>query len=488
MKTVTASPTGVPEAQLILDLTQTDLPEDTPVYFYVIGEVQTPGGNQYYYLDQDFIPRLMVASDNTQKAGKFPGMDNLPAKAQTALAANYPLPWADWSIKVSVWSNLILPLGNINTTTIPGLGTGTQAFSGRIYVSVGVPKLPFTVQTDKSGCTVIGYTAPVFGNGTGVGGSLTLFDWIEFSYDSEGNFNGNTTQVNQFGFPLYLSAEATSGGPLPVMGALTTSRNQILATLSTWAAPFNPGMLVPVPSAATAAYPANTSYLRALSPDELSSAGPGLASYYNTVVTSAYIAWQGSPLVLTDLASGSFTGVVFPTRGTVTIAPPPDYPAGALAFYTGSYTTMQDLATALNSDQPPALAFFLTGTANVVTSNEIWQCDGALATGDTAQKNVGKILAAAFNRGTVINNDGIVSTSMTDVDCACQASGFYANGTTFNPWASYFHMISTNGLAYAFAYDDVCDQNPSLPPPNQSLVAAWVRVALGPFNSAGISN
>src|SRR5262245_56301601 len=128
-------------AQFIIDLTQTDLPLGTPVYIYIVGCVT----DSYYYLDTNGIPQLMSRADNTIPANTFPGQDQLPSPVKTAIAQNYPLPWADWSIPVTVGSNLVLCLGNINTTNIPGLGTGTAAFSGRVYVSVGIPKLPFTV-------------------------------------------------------------------------------------------------------------------------------------------------------------------------------------------------------------------------------------------------------------------------------------------------------------------------------------------------------
>ena len=92
-------------------------------------------------------------------------MNELPTKAQQSIAENYPLPWADWGIPVCVGCNLILNLGAINTSNIPTLGTWAAAFSGRIHLSVGVPKLPFTVQKN-------GYTAPVFGGVSGMSGSL----------------------------------------------------------------------------------------------------------------------------------------------------------------------------------------------------------------------------------------------------------------------------------------------------------------------------
>lgn len=56
--------------------------------------------------------------------------------------------------------------------------------------------------------------------------------------------------------------------------------------------------------------------------------------------------------MVTDVSTGSYTGVVFPVQGA-NITTPADYPTGSLACYQGSFQTMADLAQALNSDNPP---------------------------------------------------------------------------------------------------------------------------------------
>ena len=469
-KTASPKASGVPEAQLIIDLTETDLPASTAVYVYIVGLVV----DTYYYIDNNGMPQVMSTADNTQDANTFPGMHKLSKAAQDAIKPSYPLKWADWSIPVQVGGNQILPLGNINTTNIPNLGTGTAAFSGRVYFSVGVPKLPFTVQSS-------GYTAPVYGAGSGVTGSLTLFDWIEFSYDSEGNFDGNTTQVNQFGFPLFLTGTPQGGKPFATQGRLNTARTKILKAIAGASSPLGgSAVMVPVPKGAAEAYPPKIEYLRAISPVTVSGDGSSLNTYFNNDLTAAYTAWQATPLVTTDGATGSYSGVVFPLTGHSTVPAPPGYPTGSLAFYQGSYPTMADFVAKFPT--PPAPAFYLTGSSNLITSNDIWQCAGSLANGGTAQKNVGKMIAAAFNRGMIVNGKTVV-TSLTDINCSKQSGSFYSAGTTFNPWAQAFHLYSKNKLAYGFPYDDVCDQNSSIPPSGDSLVASFIRMTLGKFHS-----
>lgn len=426
---------------LTLDLTQTDLPAGTPVYAYVIGEVSLPSGNTQYWVDSTGVPHVMSAADNTVPAGTFPGSAALPAGEAATLAATYPDAWADYSIALTVGSSFVLDLAKLNTTTLPGLGTGTAAFSGRIYLSVGVPKLPFTARSSSS------YTAPVIVGGPG---ALTLFDWIEFSFDSNGNFNGNPTQVDQFGFPLWLSG--TPGGAL--QGQYKVSRPAVIEAVSTLPADFH----VPQSVAAPSAFPAGLAVggsvpLRVLSPKSISAQSGytgALLSYFDQTIENWYQTWANpaTPLSTTDLSTGTYTGLVQSGVG--------------LSFYSGATAT--------------GTAAFTVGGAGTpgISSLDVWQCAGALATGSDAAKNVQKMIAAAFNRGVMAN-------TLDDATCTNDAATFYqitnASTLVFNPWAQLFHQLSTNALAYAFPYDDVCSQSPSI-----GLAATQsVTITLGKF-------
>lgn len=434
---------------LTVDATGAGLATGTLVYMYVVGLVAAADGNTFYRLDASGMPQAMSTSDNTNAAGTFPDSNLLSPSAAAVIAQNYALAWADYSIPVSLTAPTSINLANINPTNCPGLGTGTAAFSGRVYVSIGIPRLPFS---PISG----GYTAPL---PIGFPGSYTLFDWIEFSYDSEGNFNGNTTQVDQFGFELTL--DGTPGGTL--QGKLNQSRCAIMEAFgSSLSAPFGDGVLqVAVPADAASAYPAGTDYLRVISPKTItgpaSYSGP-LAIYFNDAITNSCSGWQATPLVTHDTSTGYYTGIV-PTSGSN---------EGTLTFYQGDYPTLQELETA-----NPSVAFLLTGTSpatNVILSYDIWQCANTLAGGSAAQLNVGKMLAAAYNRG-------VISNILDDSTCQDDAGSFYPSGGTWNVWAQMFHGFSVNGLAYGFPYDDVCNQNPSI-----SLTPAKsLTITLGKF-------
>lgn len=426
---------------LTLDLTQTDLPAGTAVYAYVIGETSLASGVTQYWVDSTGTPHVMSAADNTIAAKTFPGSSALPGSEAAALAQTYPLAWADYSIPLTVGSSFVLDLSKLNASSIPGLGTGTAAFSGRIYLSVGVPKLPFTALSSSA------YTAPVTVDGPG---SLTLFDWIEFSFDSEGNFNGNTTQVDQFGFPLLLAG--TPGGAQ--QGQYDSSRPAILDAVSKLPAAFYLPQSVSAPSAFPAGLAVNGSVtLRALSPKSISAQNQysgSLLTYFDQTIENWYQTWTATPLSVTDLATGTYTGIVQSGVG--------------LTFYAGSTAS--------------GTAAFTVGGAGTpgISSYDVWQCANSLATGSDAAKNVQKMLAAAFNRG-------VMSNTLADATCKNDAATFYqiANPNTlvFNPWAQLFHRLSSNSLAYAFPYDDVCDQNPSI-----GLTATQsVTITLGKFFS-----
>ncbi|HTZ21213.1 MAG TPA: beta-1,3-glucanase family protein [Opitutaceae bacterium] len=429
--------TGPLTIPLTIDLTGAGLPTGTPAYAYLVGEVaQTGGVNTYYWLNPTTgLPQVMSTADNTNAAGSFPGSGSLPSAAQQALAANYPSAWANYSIPLSLTQPNTINLAGINPTTTPGLGTGTAAFSGRVYVSIGLPILPFTVQSG-------GYAAPVpAGTGSGQPGALCLFDWIEFSFDSNQNFNGNTTQVDQFSLPLTLNG--TPGGSL--QGVLNQSRSNIIAAFNTGGsvpAPIGQGALVvPVPAALVGqgVYPAGLANLRVMSPKNATGpatySGP-LATFFANAIATWYANWQTTPVVTQDVQTGYYTGFV-PASGAN---------AGSLCFYPGQLTTQP-------AGQP---AFVLLGSSgqNIVTW-DIWQCANSLAlpNAPAAQLNVGKIIAAAFNRGAL-------GYSLSDV--TWNTGTFYPPNGTWNNWAQQFHIFSANGLAYGFPYDDVCQQNPSI--------------------------
>lgn len=438
--------------ELNVDGTKSDLSSGMNIYMYIVGLVSSKTEDTYYYLDVDGVPHSMQTTDNKNKQFTFPDSDILSKAAVNQLKTNYPLDWADYSIPVSQSSITTINLANINTINCPGLGTGTAAFSGRIYFSIGIPRLPFTPIAPTGQTKATGYTAPI--PNTGVG-SQTLFDWIEFSFDSENNFNGNTTQVDQFGFPLTLNGRP--GGAL--QGELNLSRSKIMEKFgSSMSAPFGQGILQVKPNPDTGdAYPSGLTFLRLISPKTMVSPATysgDFKTYFDDIVSSWYKTWETTPLVTQDKSTGYYTGIV-PTEGTN---------RGKLTFYQGKYKTLGDLKKA----NPTVVYVF----ENTISSYDIWQCANSLASGSSANKNFQKMIAAAFNRGAMSN-------SLQDLTCNQNAASFYPSNVKCNQWAEQFHEISKNKLAYGFPYDDVCNQNPSIDISNTTSIS----IVIGKFYS-----
>jgi hypothetical protein len=400
-------------------------------------------------LDSSGAIHLLDVSDNTNAAKTFPNSGQLtPADAATISATNYQNPWADYSIPLSLTSPTVIDLSSINVSNIPELGVGTNAFSGRIYISVGVPKLPFSVLPADS-YSSNPYVGPGF-DGSAVG-ALCLYDWFEFSITGPGPstpagiLNGNPTQVDQYGLPLIVLATPGTSQ----QGEMNISRTALMNNINAYPSPYNSDLVRPV--TAPSAYPTGVGFLRALSPDHLAGLNLGSSAfqtYFDAVIAQWYSTWSTQPIVVTDVATGSYSGM---NR------------SGSLIFIPGNYTTQADWDAA-----------YAASTSQIdlgaITTANIWLCNGPLASGSTAQQNIGKQLLAAFNRG-------VMSNSLNDGDCPAPSS-YYPSGVPSNLWAHNFHVWSTNQLAYGFAYDDVCDQNPSFTTsgPLQSL-----NITLGAF-------
>jgi len=424
---------------LTIDLTQANLPSGTQAYAYIVGgyitdptPAATPISN--YRLDASGGVHVLSTADNTNAANTFPGSSDLTPSDAVTIAANYPSDWADYSIPLSLTSPTVIDLSGINSTNLPGLGVGTNAFSGRVYIALGVPRLPFTVLASDS-TSPNPFTGPAQNAGTP--GSLCLYDWFEFSITGPGPstpaglVNGNTTMVDQYALPLIITAAPNGGG---TQGQLNLSRTALMNDIAAFPAPY-PALTLPV--TAPSAYPTGINYLRALSPDHVSGAGGGdsqFQTYFDTVITQWYNTWSTTPIVVTDTTTGTYSGMNV---------------GGNLIFIQGKYTAQADWNTAYGTTPVADQINF-----GAITTAYIWQCDGPFASGSAAQKNIGKQILAAFNRG-------VMSNSLDDGNCPV-ASTFYPAGVPSNLWANNFHQWNTNKLAYGFAYDDVCGQNPTV--------------------------
>lgn len=432
---------------LTIDLSSANLPTGpaTLAYAYIIGgysPTTDPNTQVNCRLDASGGVHQLSTQDNTIAANTFPDPNNIVSPTDTAaINETYPAAWANYSIPLSVTGPTFIELGNLNAANLPGLGTGGSAFSGRIYISLGVPLLPFTV---------IGMTSPTEYSGPsrspGAVGSLCLYDFLEFSIDSTGAFNLDTSYVDGFGLPLNFIVQP--GGAL--QGELNISSKQVLEAISA----FDPSVYAGLTQTTTisTAYPfpagSGTNYLRAISPDKLASLvvakasqtptpGPKFMTYFDSVISS----WDGQSITVTDSTYGTYvasgSGLSSVTSGGVV---------------TGTWTF--NYVSGNNSGNPAPQTLTYTD----VTTANIWQCAGTLTetAQGKAQAAIGNVILTAFNRGLLsIANP----TSITLSDVNCPSPSTYYDNTPSNFWSESFHKWSSNGLCYGFAYDDDCAQS-----------------------------
>lgn len=429
---------------LIIDASvlATGIPANIPIYAYVIGLVAVPGDVYYRYSSLVNKPVQMSTGDNLNIAG-----GTGTGLSGSSGSTNYPQVWADYAIPLDrTCATVAADLATFNTSNIPGFGTGGAAFSGRIFISVGTPKIPFTIYAGSpsistTGSPVTGYASPssIAGNA----GSLCMFDWLEFSYDGTGALNINTTQVDQYGFPISMVATGigVAGGE---QGLFNTSRSGILSALAKQSSSlFNGSVAIPSVGVASGTYPpvANTSgILRALAPPNTS--GAITSNYLATPIKNAMDNWTNNILSVTC-------------------------PSNALQqTYYGKAT-----GNTLNFYTSMGLSTFVFSFGDINTIN-VLNCSGSLAgvgvsqTGQllTDLKNTGKAILAGFNRGVITSTTTVLNITQTPASAyAPPLSNNYQSTTIpYNTWALNFHQFSSNGYAYGFSYDDVGAEQPTI--------------------------
>lgn len=445
------------------------IPADIPVYAYITGSVIPAGGGAQTFYRWDATgqqPAAMEVSDSTIRGG---GHADSTGPALTGLSGalypqNYPLDWADYSVPLARdVPTVVADLAKLKS--IPGLGTGGSAFSARVWISVGKPRLPFTPQADASG-RVAGYAAANFFDGSA--GSLCFFDFMEFSYDSTGALNINPSLVDQFGFPMTVWTRDSSNNPTGKQGQFTVARDAMLTAIGGLDVDFNtPVLLSQSADIAQDAYPLASMpgrVLRQISPSKASKNAN--SSYLASAVANAFSGWtRGTPLAVSN--AGNVTGT--PTLQTTYYGAVTG--GGTLAFYPERTLSGTPLFTF--DDLSTSNIYSCAGSANgsKIPPN---------TPGDLRANilNTGKALLAAFNRGVANGNTHVLD--ITPGHLTPPASSYYqVAGTQYNQWAQYLHSVSANGLAYAFGYDDVGDQNPSI----NTLNATGLFIQLGAFRT-----
>ncbi|WP_167159442.1 glycoside hydrolase family 64 protein [Streptomyces sp. MBT27] len=208
---------------------------------------------------------------------------------------------------------------------------------GRIYLSLGSP-LYIPVSPDDQG-----WGGPDPNNPSDPNNDV-YYDWYEYTFvNGQAAYGGNTTQVDQFGFPMTSRLRQTSSGYDTTRG-ISRTRAQVM---SAYAA-----------GVGAAFKPLQSSY-RIIAPR---SAAGFPADYLTSTVDQTWSYYASHPFTL------SSPGETF---------------SGRVAGDTLTFTR--------NGAGP--------FTLHKPTSREVMACSGALASGSDEEKRLGAEFCAAFNRG-----------------------------------------------------------------------------------------
>ncbi|WP_250007409.1 beta-1,3-glucanase family protein [Actinoplanes sp. M2I2] len=283
----------------------------------------------------------------------------------------------------------------------PGKGATTtlklpKNLSGRLYMSFG-EKLDFRLTGD-------GLVQPAPWAG-GDPNRDVLFDWSEFTLNDSGLWL-NSSQVDMFAVPHVVSVTGGNGATASTGELKAGGRQRVIDAVKA-----SPDF------ARSVVTRADGTVLRVLAPGKAADAGLMSPTYLDSYITGAWNAY----------ASKTLTVVPFTDR--------PD--TKFLGRTTGNVMNFTD------STGKTVASFTKPSTANV------WGCDGALgAPNDLIVGPIARTLCAAMTRTTL---------GRLDTQPSGTAADFY-RGNPANLYAKVIHDSMVDGKAYAFAFDDVQNQ------------------------------
>ena len=372
--TTAPTPTSTPTTAPTPTSTTTAAPGTTPISF-----VNNTGGR--WATSQIFVTALGQTSPGQWSYLRADGstrpinhLDTLAVDHLTKNGQAYP----NMSIRLDQAQGLALP----------------AKFEGaRMYISLGSP-LYIPVSADDRG-----WGGPNVNNPSDPNADV-YFDWYEFTSNSGVyNYGGNTTQVDQFGFPFTVRLQQDASGYDRTDG-ITATRAQVYAQYAAAVGPAFASLATPY---------------RIVAPRTAPTFSPGgaQAGYLAAVIDQTWAYYTTHPFSLTRLGQ-TFIGKVVGSQ---------------LQFAKGSVGGY---------------------VLNKPTTTDALQCSGALASGGmkTVELELGAEFCAALNRGVSLNTADWY-----------RPAAYYPTSAAKNDYSSFFHAISMNGRAYGFAYDDINDQS-----------------------------
>jgi len=329
---------------------------------------------------------LMIARDSS---GRFCWLDkngnmNLCVAGQNA---------SSYTIKMSDFSGFQFP---------------TFLDSGRLYVSLGSP-LNININSDINGN--VGIAFPNIENPSDPNINI-YFEWVEFAVINNAIWC-NTTQVDQFGFPMTMELFQSSGSSYNSFGkvGITESRAAIMSEYA---------------ASVPAAFQGLAGTYRILAPLHGSFGPSGSNStYFDGYVNSVWSQYSSSPLVI-NLPQGTFTGYVQgDSRLHFT------RPGDGLTYYVSK----------------PSSQAVWGGLAALASPSPENGSNGAAISIELALEAQ---ICAAFHRHVIDNVGNLNNVSA------------YYGAAPADYFSKFWHDHSINARAYGFCYDDVNDQSSTL--------------------------
>jgi len=329
---------------------------------------------------------LMIARNS---AGKFCYLDkngamNLCVSGQDASA---------YAVKMSDFAGFQFP---------------TFLDSGRLYISLGAP-LSIPINSDINGN--VGIAFPNIENSADPNIN-TYFEWVEFAVINNAIWC-NTTQVDQFGFPMVMELFTGSSSTYTSFGKVGMTESRA-AIMSAYAAQ--------VP----AAFQGLASTYRILAPIHGSfGSGKANGTYFDSYINSVWSQYAGSPMIIT-IPQGTFSGYVQgDSRLRFT------RPGDGTYYYVGK----------------PSSQAVWGGLAQLASPSPE---NGSNGTAISIELALEAQICAGFHRHVIDNTANLNNVS-----------AYYGAGPA-DYFSQFFHNHSINARAYGYCYDDVNDQSSTL--------------------------
>ena len=400
--------------------------------------------------------------------------------------------------------------GVLPVYTIPASGASTTI--SLPYMPINAGRFVFGVGTAPHlVVTASGVTTPDPNN------TNSVYDFIELTMDASGadnsvpggtrflpTLNINTTQVDQFGFPITLTGlnNVNGSGVLTSVGVTNSTNVARDAIFSSFASLHPPGT-DPYGALVIASGNPQQPY-RIINPGKVPITTSMALGY---VFDSALEQLFETALANLTLTSGVNQQVYTSTRTTVTatgsdgnphtynvlqFSGPGISPVNVYEpFFSTNAPTPASLSPVSYSGRPPKPQWLTNATetpGQMVFGNDGVFADAGLQPGLNATQIA--ILADLENQIVAALNRGVATAFHTTADWQNSAN-YYADGQVSNLYAKFLHKqaiggtpIFIDGKAYAIGFDDQGGQNPSLVLLNQNSITA----TFGPWQTASNQN